>query len=180
VAYRDRSETELRDIRVLRRVNGAWSAPVPVHADGWQIEGCPVNGPAIAAQGNQVAVAWFTGAQSRERVSVAFSHDGGARFGAPLAVDEGTPLGRVDLVLDDAGNAMVSWLERGDAGSARVLLRRVRPDGTRSAPIEIARTSSARASGFPRMVAVGADVMLAWTDAAAPSRVRIARARLAP
>ena len=180
VAYRDRSEAEVRDIRVLRRVNGAWSTPVPVHADGWQIEGCPVNGPAIAAHGERVAVAWFTGAQSRERVSLAFSQDGGASFGAPLPVDEGKPLGRVDLVLDAEGNAVVSWLERAEGDSARVLLRRVHADGTRAPALEVARTAAARASGFPRMVPVGDELMLAWTDPTTPSRVRLARVKPGP
>ncbi len=180
VAYRDRSADEVRDISVMRRINDVWSAPVPVHADGWRIEGCPVNGPAIAARGALVAVAWFTGAQSRERVSLAFSQDGGASFGQPLPVDEGTPLGRVDLVLDAAGNAVVSWLERGEEATARVLLRRLHPDGSRSAALEVARTAAARSSGFPRMVAVDDAVMLAWTDPAEPSRVRVARARPGP
>lgn len=180
VAYRDRSDAEVRDIQVLRRVGGVWAAPVLVHADGWQIEGCPVNGPAIAARAGRVAVAWFTGAQSRERVSLAFSADGGASFGPPVAVDEGNPLGRVDLVLDAAGDAIVSWLERGEGDGARVLLRRVRAEGTRSAPLEVARTGASRASGFPRMVAVEDAVVLAWTDASVPKRVRLARARPAP
>jgi hypothetical protein len=180
VAYRDRTEDEIRDIQVRRRVNGLWSDPVTVHADGWKIEGCPVNGPAIAARDTRVAVAWFTGAAAAERVSVAFSDDGGASFSAPLRVDEGKPLGRVDLVLDNEGNALVSWLERGEGDTARVLLRRVKPGGERSAPLEVAKSSAARASGFPRMVAVDDGVLLAWTDAVAPSHVRVARARLAP
>src|SRR5688500_16481070 len=57
VAYRDRSEKEIRDIYVSRFENGKWSAGVPVHADNWEINGCPVNGPAIAASGQAVAVA---------------------------------------------------------------------------------------------------------------------------
>src|SRR5581483_9127550 len=58
VAYRDRSEQEIRDISVSRLSGGRWSAPVTVHADGWRIEACPVNGPAVAARGRDVAVAW--------------------------------------------------------------------------------------------------------------------------
>jgi hypothetical protein len=73
VVYRDRSAEEIRDIYAVRREGGAWSAPRPVHADGWRIEGCPVNGPAIAAEGREVAVAWFTGAQDTARVRLAFS-----------------------------------------------------------------------------------------------------------
>ncbi|MFM7783034.1 MAG: exo-alpha-sialidase, partial [Gammaproteobacteria bacterium] len=180
LAYRDRSVEEVRDISVLRRVQGAWQEPVRVHADGWQIDGCPVNGPAIAAQDRRVAVAWFTAAQDRARVSVAFSEDGAAHFGPAFALDEGAPLGRVDLVLDGEGSALVSWMERSEGDAARVMLRRVHPDGTRSAPVEIARSSASRASGFPRMVAANDAVILAWTEAGTPSRVRLARLSLEP
>jgi hypothetical protein len=95
-------------------------------------------------------------------------------------VDEGKPLGRVDVVLDAEGNALVSWLERAEGDSARVLLRRVHADGTRSPALEVARTAAARASGFPRMVPVGDALMLAWTDPTTPSRVRLARANPGP
>ena len=80
-----------------------------------------------------------------------------------------------DLVLDAEGNALVSWLERAEGDSARVLLRRVHADGTRSPALEVARTAAARASGFPRMVPVGDELILAWTDPTTPSRVRLAR-----
>jgi len=61
VVYRDRSEGEVRDISIVRLGrDGRWSAPAAVHADGWRIEGCPVNGPSVAASGRRVAVAWFT------------------------------------------------------------------------------------------------------------------------
>lgn len=59
VAYRDRSENEVRDISIVRFENGKWSAPQTVYADGWKIQGCPVNGPAVATQGENVAVAWM-------------------------------------------------------------------------------------------------------------------------
>jgi len=72
---------------ILRRTAQGWSAPSPVHADGWKVPGCPVNGPAVAASGRRVAVAWYTYADERPRVRLAFSDDAGARFGAPVEVD---------------------------------------------------------------------------------------------
>src|SRR5690349_13583594 len=47
--YRDRSPSEVRDIYIVRQVNGSWTKPQPVFADNWEINGCPVNGPAVAA-----------------------------------------------------------------------------------------------------------------------------------
>ena len=49
-----------RDARHLgvASLGETWTEPVSVHHDGWQINGCPVNGPALGASGRDVAVAW--------------------------------------------------------------------------------------------------------------------------
>src|SRR5690606_3334641 len=94
VVYRDRGEDEVRDISIVRQVDGAWTAPAAVHRDGWRIEGCPVNGPAVAARGREVVVAWYTRAGDAPRVLVAFSRDGGASFEPPAVVDAAQPDGR--------------------------------------------------------------------------------------
>lgn len=173
MVYRDRTDDEIRDIYARRWVDGAWSAGRPVHRDGWHIASCPVNGPAVEARGDQVAVAWFTGAGEVPRVSLAFSPDQGASFSEPIRVDDGDPIGRVDVVLDASG-ALVSWIERvGDGAELRV--RRVALDGALEPPMVVARLSSARASGFPRMIAVDDDLIFAWTDAGGEAtRVRAA------
>ncbi|HET9529267.1 MAG TPA: sialidase family protein, partial [Blastocatellia bacterium] len=67
VVYRDRSEKEVRDISIVRFSRGRWTEPEIVHGDGWEIEGCPVNGPSVAASGRRVAVAWFTAAKDTPR-----------------------------------------------------------------------------------------------------------------
>ncbi|CAN5840701.1 hypothetical protein BH23GEM7_BH23GEM7_01210 [soil metagenome] len=177
VVYRDRSPEEIRDIYLVRHRGGAWSEPRPVHRDGWEITGCPVNGPAIAAAGDDVAVAWFTAAQESPRVQVAFSDDAGESFGAPIRVDDGDPVGRAGVVLLDDGSALVSWLERiGEDGAVQV--RRVRRQGESGPPITIAASSAARASGFPRMLRVGNEVIFAWTDPGESGGVRVTAARL--
>jgi hypothetical protein len=173
IAYRDRSDQEIRDISVIRRTAQGWSQPVRVHADNWKIPGCPVNGPAIAAAGKRVAVAWFTGAPPGPRVQVAFSEDGGATFGPPALVDANKPIGRVDLVLDGNGDAIVSW-EAADGDGAEIRLRRVGPKGGLGAPRAVAATSAARSSGFPRMVRNGDRIVLAWVEDKEPSTVRAA------
>ena len=71
VVYRDRTAEEVRDISVGRFVDGKWTGGVPVHDDGWVIPGCPVNGPSVAALGDAVVVAWFTGAGNTPRVRAA-------------------------------------------------------------------------------------------------------------
>lgn len=177
VVYRDRSEQEVRDIYRVRRTAKGWSRPAPVHADNWKIPGCPVNGPAVAADGRNVAVAWFTGAENRPRVKVAFSQDAGERFGLPVEVDAGRPLGRVDVVLDGQGGAVVSWLASEGEGAV-VHLRRVK--GGKAGPIVSAATTGAgRSSGFPRMARLGETLYVAWVEDGAVSKVRMATLPLA-
>ncbi|HVR96694.1 MAG TPA: hypothetical protein VMW27_08780 [Thermoanaerobaculia bacterium] len=173
VVYRDRSDKEIRDIYVIRRTAAGWSPPVRVAADNWYIPGCPVNGPAIAASGRRVAVAWFTGAAPGPRVQVAFSGDGGASFGKPTRIDGGRPLGRVDVALDASGEAVVSWLELAGAG-AEVRLRRVGSDGRAGQPVTAAVTGATHASGFPRLVRTGDLLHLAWVEEGPPTRLRAA------
>ena len=42
-----------RDINVTRLEQGKWTPERPLHVDGWQIDACPVNGPALAAGGRE-------------------------------------------------------------------------------------------------------------------------------
>jgi hypothetical protein len=164
VVYRDRSEAEkeIRDISVVRLKGDKWSAPSRVFQDGWQLNGCPVNGPAVAAAGRRVAVAWFTGADKTPRVKLAFSNDAGETFGQPVAVDGGNPTGRVDVLLLDDGGALVCWLEKLPEGGA-VRVRRVRPDGKLDEAVTVAPSGTARSNGFPQMVRAGGELIFAWT-----------------
>lgn len=173
VVYRDRSPEEVRDISIIRLVKGRWTEPRSIHADGWTIEGCPVNGPSIAADGKRVAVSWFTAAKESQRVNVAFSTDAGASFGQPVQVDEGSPVGRVQVHMLGDGSALVCWLER-TAKGGEIKVRRVRPDGWRDQALSVATAGVARATGFPRMTRAGEEIIFAWTDASSPSRVRLA------
>jgi hypothetical protein len=177
VVYRDRLAGEIRDISVVRWTDTAWSRATVVHADDWKIDACPVNGPAIAANGDRVAVAWFTAARDSARVYVATSANSGVSFGEPVRVDDGNPVGRVDIELDDRGGALISWMEFTAGQQADVRVRRIDPEGQPGASTVVARTSGARASGFPRMASRVNEVLFAWTEAGSPSRIRVARAR---
>ena len=108
--YRDRSSNEVRDIYTVGQTNGAWRTPQAVHADNWEINGCPVNGPSIAAAGKNVAVAWYTEAGGKKTAKIAFSTDAGKTFGIPIQFDDGETQGRVDVVLLPDGSALVCWL----------------------------------------------------------------------
>lgn len=181
VAYRDRSGKEIRDIGYVRYVDnggdGAWTEPAILNEDGWHLPGCPVNGPQVTAKGNRVAVAWFTASKDTPRVQVLFSDDGGASFGAPVRVDDGNPVGRVDIEwLGD--DVLVSWVERLEGRDGEVRTKMVASSGDVGTSLFVAKTGSGRASGFPRMTRFGDEVFISWTESyerKGPSQVRVAR-----
>ncbi|MEZ5418021.1 MAG: sialidase family protein [Vicinamibacterales bacterium] len=173
--YRDHEAGEIRDISIVRLVNGAWTAPAPVHRDGWVINACPTNGPAIAAEGRRVAVAWFTAARGEARVNLAFSTDAGATFSTPIRIDDGAPAGWPDVVLLDDGRAFVSWLEKTANGVGEVRVRAVGTD-SRGEATTVATSSSGRATGIPHMVRAGREVVVAWRQ----GTVKTARVALPP
>ena len=180
VVYRDRTADEIRDISIVRMVAGIWSEPRTVHADGWEISGCPVNGPAIDAAGEMAVVAWFTAADDVPAVNVAFSHDAGGRFDPPFRVDGGDAAGRVDVVMLDDGSAIISGVEWAEAGEAlQVCLARA---GTRCGPAQtIALNTAPGSMNFPRMARTGDAVFVAWSqpgEAGAPDGIRLVKARL--
>lgn len=177
LAYRDRSEDEIRDIAVIRIDDSGPSEPTIVARDGWRITGCPVNGPAVSALGQHVAVAWYTAAGDKPRVHVALSSNGARTFGPALRVDDGNAIGRVDVAVGLGGYTHVSWVERTKDGAA-IRLRRFDRTGSPIDATTVAATSAERTSGFPRLALDSGDVYVAWTDARVlPSQVRITRAR---
>jgi hypothetical protein len=175
VVYRDRSAEEVRDVALVR-VGRDPSSPAPVHADGWQIAGCPVNGPSVSALGERVGVVWFTAAGERSRVQAAFSEDGGRAFGAPVVLDDARPIGRVSTARTGDGDLFASWLARSDTGG-ELRLARVGPDGIRGKPWAVAATSAERSAGVPRLAAFGGALWLAWVEErfGEPARLRVAR-----
>ena len=178
VAYRGRADGEIRDVAVRRFADGRWSDAILVSEDGWHYPGCPVNGPAVAARGDTVAVVWFTAAGGTPRVYAAFSTDGGAAFGPRMQVDDGRPAGRVDVVWWHE-TALVSWIEEtADAGDVRV--RELRTTGSRTGSTVVAVTQASRAAGFPRLAAVGDAVVIAWTQPGPDGGVRAAALTRAP
>jgi hypothetical protein len=150
VAYRARTEEEVRDIRVARFRGHAWDEPRPLSNDDWHINACPVNGPRLAADGGRVAAAWFTAADNEPRVLASFSPDAGTRFLMPLRVDRGHPTGHVETLLLRDGAMLVTWLE----SDGSYWLRRISPDFTADEPIALAPAGAVAAKDFPRSALV--------------------------
>lgn len=179
LAYRDRSLEERRDIVVRRMSGGNWQDAVLVGADNWIIEACPINGPAIAADGDSVAVAWFSATNNEPYVRLALSADAGKSFGEPIEIDADGSFGHVDIVLTDEGDAIVSWL-RSDADRVAITLRRITAEGLVGEAQTVAHIDIGRPADFPQMVKVGRQLVFAWSDFDGNGKVRTAVAEITP
>jgi BNR repeat protein len=173
LAYRGHTTADIRDIDVLRFENGHWSQPRNLYADNWKINACPTNAASVAAVGNQVAIAWFTGAQDAPKTEIAFSSDGGSTFTKPTTVSTGRSFGYTSVVLiKDA--AIVSWLEQGSGGgAARVLVRGISFAGAAGPVLQVAE-GGRMGLGYPRLLhslQIG-ETFITWGD---PKQVQTAR-----
>lgn len=179
LVYRGRDTEEIRDILATRFDGKAWTRAEKVHDDRWAMPACPVNGPAVAARGNDVVVAWYTEAGGTPRVRIAVSRDAGDSFAAPVDVASGAAqLGRVDVALD-GGQALVAWLEE-DAAGQRLQLARYTPElGRKLQQVEVTLQGRGRGTGFPKLALRDGVAYLAWTDLV-DGRSRLQGARFAP
>lgn len=178
IVYRDRSEEEIRDMSIVRLVEGQWSSPQTISADNWKIAGCPVNGPRAAAVKNNLAVAWFSAPNEKSVVQVIFSNDGGETFGEPIVLDNTGPLGRVDVAMLDETTAVVSWLDKG-TNDAEIKIATVTLDGEVLTQKTVTAMSASRKSGFPQMEVVGQSAYFAWAHLSdSSSQVKMAKVSL--
>jgi len=172
--YRNRDQDETRDIYTTRLQATKWSTGHPVHNDRWRIDGCPTNAAYGDVSGNEMVVAWFTGAEDIARVKLAFSEDYGDHFGEPLIVDEDKPVGHLSSVVLTKRTALVSWIGRSGRGRA-LYVQEVHADGQRTPRQTIHQYSPNASIGFPVMAQNGNDILLAWTDSDG-GKIRMAHA----
>ena len=177
--YRDRTEAEIRDIYFTRFIDNQWLPGQRLYADNWHIGGCPVNGPSIVAQGDEVAVAWFSAADDHPVVQLVRSSDGGMTFAAPIEIAAGKLAGYVGLAALTDGRFAVSWVARGDDGTNQLFVTLVMDDGTMAKPAPVSSISQMRV--FPQLTYWQEHLLLAWTDEVEDSRqLRVARIAVLP
>ena len=166
--WRGRTDAEIRDNNISLLRDGKWTTPAPLGAEGWNIDGCPVNGPAVPARGMQVLAAWFSAEGDRPRVRAAFSKDGGKSFSKPVEIDEASPLGRIGLIWRDDNTAVISWMTAADSAGKHVslALRTISMDGKMSKVKRVAEISTGHDTGVPQLAATEHGVLLAWTGVA--------------
>ncbi|MBM3762077.1 MAG: exo-alpha-sialidase [Acidobacteria bacterium] len=164
-AYRDHRQGEIRDISISRLAEGKWSKPEILHQDRWKINGCPTDGPAIATHQNNTAISWLTRANDQPKVQVALSRNSAQTFNKPIRVDDGNPLGRATITNLDSNHFLIIWIEKtGTNGEAEIRIKRLSVDGRLSEALVIARTNTARTTGFPKIAVSGKQILTAWRD----------------
>ena len=162
VVYRARSEKEVRDIYSVRNINGVWEDPSPVHNDGWIINGCPVNGPKVAVNSKNLAIAWFTVSNDNPLVNVSFSKTNGDSFGTPLKVNDHDAIGRVDVAFLNDEEVIVSYMEIDDIGTY-LRIKKVSVNGKVSKPITISKIDGGRNTGVPQLEIINNEIFIVWT-----------------
>ncbi len=162
IVYRDRSEKEVRDIYTIRNINGVWEEPNLLHNDGWIINGCPVNGPKVAVNSTNLAVAWFSVVNNNPLVNVSFSKNNGDSFGTPFKLNDHGAIGRVDVAFLNNEEVIVSYMEVDDIGTY-LRIKKVSVNGKISKPITISKIDGGRNTGVPQLEIINNEIFIVWT-----------------
>jgi len=171
----DRSEGEIRDIAVVCLEQDVSSEPLRVAEDGWLIQACPVNEPALSSQGELAAIVWFHEVGDAPGVQIAFSADGGRSFGKAIVLDESAPRGYVDVAVLPDGSAAATWVGN---GAKELFLQRVWPDGRREERITVTSLVTRRIFAFPKVVHNSGNLYVTWRVAGRGGEVRLVRLQL--
>ncbi|HVG38364.1 MAG TPA: sialidase family protein [Pyrinomonadaceae bacterium] len=100
-----------------------FSAPVIVSDDRWQINGCPVSGPALAVGfGGSLRVVWYTEGEAGERgLYWSESQDEGRSFAGRKLFFAGQASGTPALLNASHGNGMTAVWEMGGESSSHLM-----------------------------------------------------------
>jgi hypothetical protein len=181
-AWRHVYPGNLRDIAFTMSRDGGrtFTTPARVSNDGWILDGCPENGPALAVGADgAVHAIWPTlvaGATSDGEPALALFHatsrNGGAFSPRTRVTTEGTPR-HPQLAATSVGLA-AAWDEQTAAGSRRVVLARLTSD---PAPARFSRetvSGSARAQ-TPALAGTSDGIVIAWTEGTEQSVIHVER-----
>jgi hypothetical protein len=145
--------TEYEGALWLRRsTDGGRSFSRPIRID----DAKPARGPALAAHGNTVYLAWTVGDDASADIRVAKSTDGAASFGAPVIVERSKGYSDAPkLALDARGTLHLVYAE-----DKRILYTR---SADAAARFERPRDISGRDAGFPALSTdAGGNLYVLW------------------
>lgn len=172
-AWRHIYPDNYRDIAfAVSRDGGArFADPVRVHDDGWQIDGCPDDGPSMVVDAkDRVHLIWPTVIQEKMDMGIFYASTGdGSSFSprAPLPVAGGMDPSHPQLALDGSGLLVAVWDEVIDE-KRRIVMARAVPasDGATSwsEPQLLDDPAEGASASYPVAAATGTGVLVAWTS----------------
>lgn len=171
----------VRDIAIGAFAEPTGEAPpfTRVSDDGWKIDGCPEDGPAVAVAGNDAThIAWPTLVPGHTPVKGVFYAvaDRGGAFTPRARLDDGAgeTAAHPQIAVAPEGDVAVVW-ESSTVGARRILLRHRAPDGRWDA----ADTLNGDTAGtYPAVAASDGAWIVAWASRTTPNAT-IAVRRLA-
>lgn len=170
-SFRDMAFTSSRD------GGRTFAAPVRVAEDGWSVDACPDDGPAMAVDGGAVHLVWPTvvgGDKPEGAIFYAVTRDG-QRFTTKVRI---TTLGGLkpshpQIVVDARRRVFVAWDENSN-GRQTAALREVRVDANGAASFgSIVTLSVADAGIYPAVAATGSKLLAVWSTGGPRSQVQI-------
>ncbi len=170
-AWRHVYPGNLRDIAYTesRDAGRTFAAPARVSEDGWAINGCPDDGPALAAADGAVHIVWPTVIPGVEPIGALFyaaRRDGG--FSGRIRVPTlGAPKpSHPQVAVDGTGQLFVAWDEVLDGVRAAAFTTGV---SGAAGPVRFATPQRLAAAGptlYPVMAPLARGVIAAWTAGA--------------
>lgn len=156
----------------------SFSSPVRISEDGWSLNGCPDDGPAIAVGADQrVHVVWPTVVDEGTPTGAIFyaTTTDGRAFSPRVRVPTigGPKPSHPQVVVDGRGRIFVAWDEI-VGGRHVAAARELKPSADGGATFgEIITLSDDSGGTYPVLAATETDVLAAWTTGESPSRVRL-------
>ena len=157
----------------------SFSAPVRVSEDGWAIDACPDDGPAMAVDASgSVHLAWPTvigGDNPRGAIFYSTMPRDGQRFTKRQQVGTlgGPKPSHPQIVVDSRRRVFVAWDELAN-GRQTAAVREVRADATGATSFgPIVALSSSESGSYPALAAAGNRVLAAWATGGDRSRVQV-------
>jgi len=182
LAWRHVYAPNLRDMAVARSRDGGrtFGPPVRVSQDGWAIDACPEDGPALAVDARGIVhIAWPTmTASGTKGIFYSDSADGGATFAPRLRVDDGSGTAAHPQIAAGGVGVAVAWDQGGTVYVRQVAAPTPGTDAARLGPIRAASgvAGPAGRATYPAVTFAGDSLIVAWTEqASGSSEVRVRR-----
>ena len=161
--FRDRSFDEIRDISFATLSKTNRPEIHKAFSDNWLISGCPVNGPASISIDDKILVANYAAPDNNTRINLTLIDTKTKETILLDSLKYDGILGRLDLA-KNGDNILLSWIEEKD-DFAYVMINSMSPENLKILkPEKVAKVSSSRASGFPRVIAYKDGFLVAWID----------------